>query len=303
MHLRGIDLNLLPILTALLRERSVSRAARRLGLSQPATSHALTRLRHLLKDPLLVRAGKAMVLTNRARALLPLCETACAAIGAVVLDNAFEPISAQASFSIATPDYLAILLGRNLLPILRRDAPNITVGLVDVGQHVRDQLKSGEIDLALIAYLPDVVEDLSVIRGFMDPLVCVAASEHPLAQKPAVSWEGIAGYPRLAVGAKPDLFVPPYAQGAAEQISIAASHLMILPYIAGTSHSFAIVPKSLAAQSIPSPDLSIIALEDETARIEYCLAWNPSLDSDQGHAWIRSLLFHIMQKRFNNIGL
>src|SRR5690348_10719963 len=104
--LAGIDLNLLVVLRALLGERHVTRAARRVGLSQSATSHALARLRELYGDPLLVRRGKELVLTPRALRLLPTLERGLSDLKAVVdAEPAFDPRSSRHRFAIGMADY------------------------------------------------------------------------------------------------------------------------------------------------------------------------------------------------------
>jgi DNA-binding transcriptional LysR family regulator len=298
MNLRGIDLNLLPILAALLREVSVSGAARRLGLSQPATSHALTRLRHLLDDPLLVRFGAKMRLTDRARELLPLCEEVCAAIEAVVVKDAFDPSAATLSFSIATPDYLALLLGQELLPVLRGQAPGISVRMIDVGSSVREQLMSGAIDMAVIAFIPGIIEGLSFRRGFIDPLVCVMLPGHPAARRGVKNWADIAQYSRLLIDGTPDLLMPAPAADRTEQVSLAASHLMVLPLLAARSNSLAIVPRFLAMQAQQWSAITFVEIEEGAKNLDYCLVWHPGRDLDRGHGWLRGVLGDALNRNF-----
>lgn len=298
MNLRGIDLNLLPVLDAVLREGSVSGAARRLGMSQPATSHALTRLRHLLDDPLLVRFGRGMRLTDRARELATLCETACGAIEAVVVNEAFDPAAASLTFSIATPDYLALILGQDLLPILRRQAPGIAVRFVDVGSSLRDLLMAGEVDMAAIAFIPAVVDGLSVTRDFIDPLVCVVARGHPLARHAMVNWAEMARHNRLEIDATPDLLIPAPAAGRTEPVSIAASHMMVLPFLAACAQAYAIVPRSLAMRCTQGPSVDLIDIDGGGNNMEYCLAWHSGHDRDRGHLWLRGVLSDILRRHF-----
>src|SRR5688572_13050133 len=115
--LSAIDLNLLVVLRALLTERHVTRAAARVGLSQSATSHALSRLRELYADPLLVRSGRSLELTPRARRLLPTLERGLSDLKAAIdAEPGFEPASARRSFTLGMADYTqAVTLG----PILR----------------------------------------------------------------------------------------------------------------------------------------------------------------------------------------
>jgi DNA-binding transcriptional LysR family regulator len=281
-----------------LREGSVSAAARRLGLSQPATSHALTRLRHLLDDPLLVRFGARMRLTDRARELLPLCEEACAAIEAVVVKDAFDPSVATLSFSVATPDYLALLLGQELLPVLRDSAPGISVRMIDVGSSLREQLMSGAIDMAVIAFIPGVTEGLSVRQGFIDPLVCAMSPGHSAARRGVRNWADIAQYSRLLIDGTPDLLIPAPAADKAEQVSLGASHLMVLPLLAARSDSLAIVPRFLAKQAQEWSAITYVEMEGGKKSLDYCLVWHPGRDLDRGHGWLRAVLGDVLSRHF-----
>src|SRR6187431_2129958 len=115
--LSAIDLNLLVVLRALLTQRHVTRAAHEVGLSQSATSHALARLRELYGDPLLVRSGRALVLTPRAARLLPALERGLSELeSAVLAEPDFDPSLARRSFSIGMSDYLQVLI---MGPLLR----------------------------------------------------------------------------------------------------------------------------------------------------------------------------------------
>ena len=107
MAIRSKNLNLIPILQALLNEASVARAANQIGLSQPAMSGALARLRELLNDPLLVRAGRSMQLTPRALRMRKLLEEVCAQIELLFQPESFDPSTAKINFRVAAPDYIS----------------------------------------------------------------------------------------------------------------------------------------------------------------------------------------------------
>ncbi len=110
MSARSTNLNLIPILRALLNEQSVVGAAKEVSLSQPAVSGALARLREVLDDPLLVRVGRSMRLTPRAQSMRPQMEQICAEIERLFQERSFDPATADNYFVIAAPDYLAFLL-------------------------------------------------------------------------------------------------------------------------------------------------------------------------------------------------
>src|SRR3954468_5143567 len=131
MNLGGLDLNLLVALDALLSERSVTRAAQRVGLSQPGMSNALGRLRRLLDDPLLVRQGAALVPTARAEALVgPVHEALELIRSALEGQRTFDPATDRRSFRLSCSDYSVLMLIGPLVRALRGDAPGVLVDVI-----------------------------------------------------------------------------------------------------------------------------------------------------------------------------
>src|SRR5690349_1741869 len=158
-NLRRIDLNLLVTLEALLTERSVTRAARRLHLSQPSVSVQLRKLRQIFGDPLLSAVSGGMSPTTRGQALLPALRSTLADMRRLLSQTgSFDPGTAQITWQIAAADYAEYAILLPLFARLRRVAPEIRIAVRGVG-HVRmaKQLDSGAIDLALMAM--DTVPD------------------------------------------------------------------------------------------------------------------------------------------------
>ena len=155
MNIYNFDLNLLRVLDALLRERNVSRAAERLSLSQPAVSNALNRLRELLDDPLLVRAGRAMQPTPRALALeAPIRHALQQIEHSLIAGEAFDPARSQQRFRIAVTDYVELVCMPALMRRLAEHAPGIQLAI----QHLTptlpvEALDNGEVDLVLGRFL------------------------------------------------------------------------------------------------------------------------------------------------------
>src|SRR6201984_658640 len=130
MNLKSLDLNLLVALDALLREANVSRAAMRIGLSQPAASHALQRLRDLMGDPLLVRSGARMELTPRAQALRAPLAQALDQVRGLFIPEAFDAAQSERQFRLMMPDLAVELLMPTLMEKVTRLAPNVTIDVV-----------------------------------------------------------------------------------------------------------------------------------------------------------------------------
>lgn len=147
VNLSGVDLNLLPALEALIRRRNVTLAGRDVGLSQPAMSRALARLRALLGDPLLVKAPGGLAPTARAQALLPQLAASLDQLGGVLRPPAFAPEALDRRFRIAATDVHALLIGPPLLAAMRRLAPRASLSFVPVSADVRERIETGDIDL------------------------------------------------------------------------------------------------------------------------------------------------------------
>jgi len=148
LNISGVDLNLLPPLLALLRRRNVTHAALDAGLSQPAMSRALARLRALLGDPLLVRGNRGYVLTPRAAALLPLLETTLGGVRALLAPAAFDPAVAVRTIRLAATDSHAVLLLPAVLARLAAEAPGIDLRVESYGPDLIARIERGDLDLA-----------------------------------------------------------------------------------------------------------------------------------------------------------
>lgn len=147
VNLAGIDLNLLPALEALIRRRNVTRAGDDVGLSQPAMSRALARLRAMVGDPILVKAGGGLAPTARAQALLPLLSASLDQLVGVVRPTAFDAGALDRSFRLVATDVQALLLGPPLLAKLRALAPRANLEFAPIVADVRERIETGEIDL------------------------------------------------------------------------------------------------------------------------------------------------------------
>lgn len=303
MGLRSTNLNLLPILRALLTEGSVTSAASVLGLSQPATSNALSRLRHLLGDPLLVQVGRTMQLTPRARRLRPMLDSACSAIETILLDAEFDPRSTKRSFSIATPDYVALLIGPYLMRLCQNVAPGVSVRFAGVTPDINGDLASGRIDLAIAMHSELVVRGLCVQSGYMDSLVCVMSAVHPLADALPLDSATLAKWSKLGIATEHKVWSDPFHVAANDErfpVTLSASHMLLLPLLAAETEDIAIVPRMLALQAAKMVPLSYCILPEPSPPLDVCLAWSPMLDADPAHRWFRQAVDDGMQQYFTS---
>ena len=150
MRFKKLDLNLLVVLNALLRERSVTRAAATLNLSQPAMSAALTRLRTYFNDQLLVPHGKRMLPTSLAEELAPQVAKTLVDIDALITSSAvFDPATSRRTFFICASDYVTVVLLQPLLVELQKEAPGLRFNITPVSPEIWPQFEQGKIDLLL----------------------------------------------------------------------------------------------------------------------------------------------------------
>lgn len=184
-HLAGVDLNLLPLLDALLSERHLTRAARRVGLSQPAASRALGRLRVLLGDPLLLREGAASRLTARAEALRDPVRLALGLLESAITQTApFDPATAQRTVRVASDDYAELVVLAPLLARLSRVAPGIAVQVLPARGSGLDRLVRGEVDVSFAPATDRLPVGVNMERLADDRFVCMVARSHPFARRP-----------------------------------------------------------------------------------------------------------------------
>jgi len=178
-QLRNLDLNLLHALHALLEEASVSRAAARLGLSTPALSHALARLRRTLNDPLLERAGRTMVPSPRAVELRPLVRAVVHDLERVFAPGeAFAPSTSTRRFLLLGSDYVILVLGRALDRLVHEAAPSVQLQFMPNTQADADAIRESQVDLAIGVY-HELHPEIRIQKLFDEELVCVVRRDHP----------------------------------------------------------------------------------------------------------------------------
>ena len=183
--MKSLDLNLLHIIVALHEERSVSRAAERLGVSQPTLSGALAKLRESLDAPLFVRAGGAMQPTEKALAMLkPIREMLTLVHDDILATSRFAPATVSTPISVALSDVGEMVFMPKLLEAVRAQAPQATLRSVDLPHSaLPEALESGQVDLA-IGYYPDLARaNIYQQRLMRHHFVCLLRAGHPLASR------------------------------------------------------------------------------------------------------------------------
>lgn len=250
MNLAGIDLNLLVVLDALLNETHVGRAGHRVGLSQPAASHALARLRMLFDDPLLVRAGTAMVLTPRAEALRGPVAQFIGATRAVLENETFEPRASRRRFRCMMPDLVFHLLMPPLLRRLQGEAPGIVVECVAWrGPELLTLPALREIDF-IVTSLDREIPGFERHRLYEDRDVIVVRASYPERERLG-SVKGLSSLQHVAVvgaGERVDVLdIWLTSVGIIRDVAAVAPNYLVALGIASKTDLVAIVPRKFAA--------------------------------------------------------
>ncbi len=294
MAIRTKNLNLIPILQALLKEGSVAKAASQIGLSQPAMSGALARLRDLLNDPLLVRVGRGMQLTPRALRMRKQLDEMCNQIESFFQPERFDPATTTASFVIAAPDYIALLLSDVLIGRLRAEAPGVRLKFCDVPDDLPRWMEESIIDLAVCGDF-DLWPGLRREHLFWNRMVAAVSLNHPLLKQKQVTSRDLQEFPSLDYdtsfasltrGTKFITGIPSLdcrSQIATSQFSDAVL-LAVKPNIVARA------PASLVERLAEFLPLVAIELTDEETRIDETMFWAPVNDGAKEHMWLRTLI-------------
>ena len=297
MQLKDIDLNLLLVFDRMLAEKRVSAVAESLGLSQPAISNALARLRKLLGDELFLRTARGMEPTPFA---LQLAEPVAYAMGALhsALNQqvVFDPATSTRSFTLAMTDIGEIYFTPRLMETLSGTAPGATISTVrnNAAASLRDELEAGHVDIA-IGLLPQLKAGVFQRRLFLQRYVCLFSGTHPLARKRSVSLKDFSAADHVLVqaagtghGKADDVMA---AQGIQRRIRLRVPHFVAIGHILRSSEMIATVPERLA-QSIAEPfGLVWRPHPVPLPQIAINLFWHAKVHRDPGNQWLRGLLF------------
>lgn len=297
----NFDLHLLRCFEALLSERSVSRAAAKINLSQPAMSHALARLRTLFDDPLLARGQGGMAPTARALALEPqLREALSAAYRLVEKRTVFVPAGSRHEFTVMTAEYVEYLLLPRLIERLRDEAPHVRVTFRSAQpDRALDWLERGELDFRL-GWWPESAPALRTKRLMRDPLVCVARQGHPLLTG------NITDEQFMGIGHVVQSERMKSARRAVEQavlsrhrqlkIQFRVQDSLALCNVVAHSDLIGTLPERFARALALKFPLQVMPIPMAIAEIRQAMYWHERTHNEPSHQWFRELIFDLARQ-------
>lgn len=301
---RNLDLQLLACLGALIAECSVTRAADRMGMSQPGMSNALARLRRLTNDELLVRTARGMVPTPRAQELVESVSAGMRAFEDVLADRSqFNPGTARGTITIATADFPGILLLPRLMERLCNDAPGLTVEMrLPDPVHIREWLGEGECDI-VIGHFSQLSDGLRSSLLFQEPLVCVASANHPTigsrltAEEFAQASHVIFGSPFVPLSILESMLDDAFARiGIQRRLGARVASVLMTPYVVACSPMLATLPRLFALHCASFLPLKVLESEFEFPSIGVNMVWHERSHRLGMHGWLRGVIREIVDK-------
>lgn len=291
------DLNLLPIFVALMEERSVTRAASRLGMTQAALSNALGRLRTVLKDPLFIRERYGMRPTPKAEQLAPELRAALTAIDAVVLgQQGFDPARAEQVFTIAVNSYVEYVFVPAIVARLRELAPGIRLRTLPFGTDLAETGVSSGTTALVLGRISDAADNLVVQHIADDGLACVVRADHPLVkirlskqQYERLKHVNVLPPGRLRAG----LFQALDRQGLKREVVASVTHFASIPEIVATTDYCATLPKLICRRVAQDVRLKVLPTPLDLGTFPMHMAWHVRHRQDPAHLWLRTLVAEV----------
>ncbi|QIG52427.1 LysR family transcriptional regulator [Nordella sp. HKS 07] len=289
VDLRRIDLNLLVALEALLDEKNVTRAAHRLGMSQPAASRALGRLRTLFSDALLVDGPGGYILSSRAEEVRPLLRRILAGVGEMLEANSFDPATATGRIRLLMPDLQAAALTPHLLALLAREAPSLDLDIIAPDTNGFEALENGVAD-AMVALIDEAPAGIHRRRLYDEELVTLMRAQHPaLAGK--LTLDSFLALEHIVVsvtGVWPAPVDEVLARmGRTRRVKLRVPNFFAAVEIAARSDLIMTLPTSLARAAANMRRFVSLPPPFDLGRFTMSLAWHARQQDAPRHTWLR----------------
>jgi DNA-binding transcriptional LysR family regulator len=289
-HVRGIDLGLLTTLQALVEERSITRAAERMFLSQPAMSRAFDRLQELFNDELLVRTRQGYEPTLRALHLYAEIERLMPSLESLLRGDDFDPKTATDTFRIAATDYATSVVFPGFMARMTKLAPHVALEIFPFTDTVFRRLETNALDLAL--WVNNAPNELRSQALFHDTFMCLVRKGHPIGND-RLTLERYLAYSHamvtLAEGRQGILDDVLDEKGLRRRVQLKIPYFASAAWTIEHSDMVLTVPKWLAKRLAKISRTRLIAPPIELAEFRYIQVWHPRMDSDPAHQWLRRM--------------
>ena len=298
MDLAKVDLNLLVVLHALLETGSVTRAAERLGSSQPAISRALAKLRRLFGDRLMVKAASGMMPTLRAEAMREPLANLLGGVETFLLKPKFDPSATDRIFRIATTDYGALAILPNIAAQFAREAPNAAIEVVSFSREVFRSLADGQVDFVLYSDNP-VSGSFRARELFRESFVTLVRQGHPLLKqirgaKGVLPLKVFTAWPHIVVsifgGQGGPIDAALSERGERRHVALRVPYFATAAVITAASDFLVTMPSRAARQLAPRLGLVMLKPPAQVTPYGYRLLWHERSHDDPGAVWLRRLV-------------
>jgi DNA-binding transcriptional LysR family regulator len=288
------DLNLLRVFLALMEERSVTRAAERLGITQPALSNSLNRLRDILHDPLFIRERYGMQPTAKAEELAPVIMEAISQLDSLVLgQQAFDPMQSNMLVTIAPNSYVEYVLIPAVVARLQALAPGIKLRITPYGNDLAETgVISGTTALVMGRFV-DPPDNLVVQHLMDDSLACVVRTDHPdiddtitKTQYETMKHVNVMPPGKMRAG----LFQALDRHGLKREVAVSVTHFLSVPEVIATTDYCTTLPSQICRRLQGDKRLKILPTPVDLGTFPIDMAWHVRYRHDPAHRWLRSMI-------------
>ncbi|GGD66148.1 LysR family transcriptional regulator [Lacimicrobium alkaliphilum] len=311
MNISKMDLNLLVYFDVLMRERSVTRAANQLSITQPAMSNGLKRLRDLLADPILVRTSEGMTPTQRALQLQPVVRDALSKLeSAIQPQTEFDPKTSERTFRIMASDYAESTLLLEVVRQLNQQAPGITLDVITPSDVTFHDVEHGKVDMAINRFEELPLSFHQKVLWY-DTFSCVVNKLNPVVKDFTLDkylsaqhiWVSKTGF-GVGVGIDPNevqklgwVDLELSKLGKKRRIRVFTRHYHVALQLAREQNLVATLPSRAASIHKDDPNMVILEPPFDIPPIALKMAWSALLQHDAGHIWLRRLIIEIAKKQ------
>lgn len=306
MNIEGLDLNLLKVFDAIWATKSVSKGAESIGLSQPAMSAALIKLRKQFDDPLFVRTANGMQPTPRALQIAPPIAIILNTVkDELIVSPSFLPDSANRVFVLALSDIGEMVFLPKLLNYLHHHAPGVSLQAVNPAPaEIHEGLEAGQIDLA-VGYFPDLTQGCYQQRLFGHSFVTIARADHPLLGD-SLTVDDFVALPHAVVsspGRSQEVFDHYLKeQGIERRVQLRVPHFLSIPFIVTSTNLLVTVPRAVGQSFAQVSNIKLFDPPFLSPTFELKQHWHERYHQDPANLWLRQQIYTIFHERLDAQG-